>query len=502
MRSLLKTLGWMTLVLTAVLVTRTLLAPSIQLEVTPVDVLPLDQHQIAGNLSAAVQLKTLSEQSSLNDPEPSLSTFFELHDLLRVTYPRVHTQLSAQTLGGASLLYRWQGSDPSLKPALFLAHQDVVPADEATLKQWTFPPFSGAIEEGFIWGRGTLDFKFGVIGWLEACEHLLASGFKPQRTLYFAFGHDEEIMGKQGAQTIAHHFKQQGVHFAMVLDEGLPITHDIMPGLPAPLALIALAEKGYVTLELSVEAEGGHSSMPPPHTAVGVLAKAITRIEDNPMPAHTSPPTEALFAAVGPELPFAKRLVFANLWLFKPLLLAQLSRQPGTNALVRSTQAATMVEGSMKENVLPTRARGLVNFRILPGDTQESIVAHVREVVNNPEVRVRAFKGQNASPISCYQCAPYKTIARTIQQIFPNTLVAPSITVGATDARHYAQVADQVYRFAPQHIGPDDRARFHGLNERVGVDNLADGVRFYRQLLLNVDTMGLKPPDPASPASP
>ena len=164
MRSLLKTLGWMTLVLTAVLVTRPLLAPSIQLEVTPVDVLPLDQHQIAGNLSAAVQLKTLSEQSSLDDPEPSFSAFFELHDLLRVTYPRVHTQLSAQTLGGASLLYRWQGSDPSLQPALFLANQDVVPADEATLKQWTFPPFSGAIEEGFIWGRGTLDFKFGVIG--------------------------------------------------------------------------------------------------------------------------------------------------------------------------------------------------------------------------------------------------------------------------------------------------------------------------------------------------
>ncbi len=502
MRSLLKVLGLITLVLAVVLVTRTFLAPSLQVEVAPVDVVPLDQNKIAGHLSAAVQLKTLSRQSTPEDPEPSLSAFFELHDLLRVTYPRVHNQLSPQTLGGASLLFRWQGSDPALKPALFLAHQDVVPADEATLQLWTYPPFSGAIKEGFVWGRGTLDFKFGVIGWLEACEHLLRSGFKPRRTLYFAFGHDEEIMGKQGAQTIAAHFKQQGIQFAMVLDEGLPITHDIMPGLPAPLALIALAEKGYVTLELSVEAEGGHSSMPPPHTAVGVLAEAITRIEAHPMPTHTSPPTEALLTTVGPELPFAKRLVFANLWLFKPLLLAQLSQKPSTNALVRSTQAATMVEGSVKENVLPTRARGLVNFRILPGDSQESIVAHVKEVVDNPEVQVRAFKGQNASSISCYQCAPYETIAQTIHQVFPNTLVAPSITVGATDARHYAQVADQVYRFAPQHIGPDDRARFHGLNERVGVDDFADGVRFYRQLLLNVDAMGLEDSSSASPTSP
>jgi carboxypeptidase PM20D1 len=229
--------------------------------------------------------------------------------------------------------------------------------------------------------------------------------------------------------------------------------------------------------------------MPPPHTTVGLLAEAITRLENNPMPARIAGPTQALFDTVGPEFPIAQRLVFANLWLLKNVVLAKLGAKPGTNALIRTTFAATMFQGSVKENVLPTKARALVNSRILPGDTMESVEAHARSVINMPEVSIKSLAkwGQNPSPASCIDCDSYHLISKTIHEIYPDTLVAPSTVVGATDARYYQQVSDRVYRFAPQLVLPEDRKRFHGINERVHSTHYANAVRFYRQLVLNVN---------------
>lgn len=488
MKSLLGLISLCLCLLVLILGGRALLTEVPQVAPAPVKAVPLDQGRLAKNLSAAVQLPTISEQGNGGSPQTELRPFFELHDLLAKLYPRVHALFPPTTLGEASLVYHWPGTDPSLKPVLLLAHQDVVPVPESELPKWTHPPFSGTISDGFIWGRGTLDFKFGIIAILEACEKLLSEGFAPRRSLYLAFGHDEEVMGTYGARLIAAHFEKEGLQFEFVLDEGLPITHNMMPGLESPLALIALAEKGYTTVELRTNAPSGHSSMPPPHTAIGTLSRAITRLENTPIKARLTAPTEALFETAGPFFPLGHRLLFANLWLFEPILLNQLTGKTGTNALVRTTGATTLINGGIKENVLPTEASALVNFRLLPGDSLETVVAHVTEAIDDPSVSVRSRGGQEASSVSCHRCPAYQRIATTIRQVFPDVLVAPSITVGATDARYYTSVSSRVYRFAPQHIGPEDRSRFHGINERIKVDHFADAVRFYRQLVINVNS--------------
>ena len=472
--------------LATLLITRTFLSISPQQAPAAINKIQLDTPSIAHRLSEAIKIPTLSQHEGKS---VDLNSFHELHALLHKNYPRVFATLTQEIINDATLVLHWEGKEPSLKPALFLAHQDVVPADEATIQKWEEPPFSGTIKDGFIWGRGTLDFKFGVTGWLEAVEKLLEENFSPKRSIYFAFGHDEEIGGHRGAKSVAHNFAARGLEFELVLDEGLPITRGIMPGLKAPVALIGIAEKGYVTLELTVNGEGGHSSMPPPHTAVGILAQAITRLEKRPMPARISGPTAMLFESVRPYFPFSQRLIFSNLWLFNNLVLHTLTGASGTNALVRSTLATTMIQGSPKENVLPTQAKARVNSRILPGDTLETIEEHTRASIDMPQVEVRSLRqwSQNPSPISCVQCETYRTIRATIKQVFPEVLVAPSTVVGATDSRHFQLVSKNIYRFAPQIIGPNDKARFHGINERVSSAEYADAIRFYRQLLLNIN---------------
>ena len=479
-------IGSAILVLFGVLVVRASLTKSVQKTVAPKEHIQLDTAALAQRLSQAIQIPTISKQEAT---EADIESFRQFHALLERNYPKTFATLSKELVNQGSLVLHWPGTDSTLKPVLFLGHQDVVPVEEESLQQWEQPPFSGAIVDGFIWGRGSLDFKFGVVGWLEAVEHLLTENFTPKRSIYFAFGHDEEIGGHHGAKIIADNFASRGIQFEFVLDEGLPITKNIMPGLPKPLALIGVAEKGYVTLELTVKGEGGHSSMPPPHTTVGLLAEAITRLENNPMPARIAGPTQALFDTVGPEFPVAQRLVFANLWLLKNVVLGKLGAKPGTNALIRTTLAATMFQGSVKENVLPTKARALVNSRILPGDTMESVEAHAKSVINMTEVSIKSLAkwGQNPSPASCIDCESYDLISKTIHEIYPDTLVAPSTVVGATDARYYQQVSDRVYRFAPQLVLPEDRIRFHGINERVHLTHYANAIRFYRQLILNVN---------------
>jgi carboxypeptidase PM20D1 len=435
----------------------------------------------AERLAGAVRLPTISHE----DPARfDGNAFIALHEHLTESFPGVHSTLVREVVGGFSLLYTWPGTDPSLEPVLLMGHLDVVPVEPGTEQLWTHPPFSGVIADGFVWGRGSIDDKPTVLGTMEAVEALTAEGFRPVRTLYLAYGHDEEVGGAAGAQAIAALLQSRGVRLAMVLDEGGVIGDGLLPGLTRPTALIGVAEKGYVSVELSSQSTGGHSSMPPPSTAVGRVSAAVARLESNPMPARLDGVALQMFENIGPALPLAQRVAFANLWLTRPVVLRQLQGTPSANAMIRTTTAATIFEGGARANILPTRARAVLNFRILPGDSAAGVIAHVRRVVNDTAVDIRIVEeAWEPSHISPTDTEGYRAIERTVHQLIPGAVVTPYLVLGATDARHFSALSDNIYRFLPIRMDPADLERMHGTNERVGVEEYERAIRFYMLLV-------------------
>jgi len=306
----------------------------------------IDKDSICEHLSKAIQFRTISypDTSKIDGSE-----FLALHDYFEKTFPTLHSTLIKKVIGKYSLLYKWKGRNTDLKPILLMAHFDVVPAESNAENPWKHPPFAGNIADGYIWGRGTLDDKSSVLGILEAVETLVAEGFQPERTIYLAFGHDEEVGGFNGAAKIAKHFHSSGIEFEYVLDEGGLIIDGMLPGVSAPTALIGIAEKGYLSIVLTAESQGGHSSAPPKHTAVGVLSTAIHKLEKSPLPGEIKGATKIMFEYLGPEMSFFPKMLFANLWLSGGLLKSQLSKSSFTNAMLRTSTAATMFEGSDTE---------------------------------------------------------------------------------------------------------------------------------------------------------
>lgn len=468
-------------VLATVLVTRMVVVGSRQPRVEPpAAMLDLDELAAAQRLAAAVRFPTVSREGGATDPRP----FTDFNAWLEASFPRAFAALSRERVEAGQLL-TWRGADPSLPPVLLAAHADVVPVEPGTERDWTRPPFGGEIADGFVWGRGTLDDKASLLGILEAVERLLADGFRPRRTVLFAFGEDEEIGGEDGAATIAALLAARGVRPAWALDEGLTIVEGMVPGLDRPLAAVGVAEKGFVTLDLTVETDGGHSSMPPSETAIGILARALARLEAAPMPAELDDPARQGFEFLGPEMPFDSRLAFANLWLFGPLVERELAATPPGAALLRTTLAPTLLEAGVKDNVLASRARAAVNSRIQPRDSIAAVVRHVRRAIADPRVVVTLRPGMRSepSPVSPASGEGFRAVARTVREVFPDTVVAPWLVLGATDGRHYAGVADAVYRFAPFRLVPEDLARIHGTDERIAIASYADLIRFYHRLL-------------------
>ena len=466
--------------LIAALLIRTLTFTSSQRSVEAVPPVALDEGALAERLGAAIRLETVSSKDASEVDERALE---ELRAHLIASFPKAHATLSREAVAGASLLYTWEGTDPSLAPIMFLAHQDVVPVEDAA--GWTHPPFSGVVADGHVWGRGAMDDKCGVLGILEAVEHLLGEGFRPARTVYLGFGHDEEV-GGAGAVAMAALLESRGVELDFLLDEGLMITEGIIPGIDAPVALIGLAEKGYISVELVAELEGGHSSTPAAQTSVGILAKAIHALETQQLEARLDGAALAMFDKLGREMPFFQRLAFANLWLLEPLIVAQLTAKPATNAIVRTTTAPTMFEGGQRDNVLPARARAVVNFRILPGDSTESVLEHVERVVADSRIEVRPLEGLAGEPsaVSDHRSRGYEAIEEATRKVFPEAIVAPALFIAAADARHFSAISRQTFRYMPQRLTPEDRARFHGKDERIAVEDYANLVRFYRQVIL------------------
>ena len=367
-----------------------------------------------------------------------------------------------------------------------MAHMDVVPVEAGTESKWAHRPFSGDVSDGFVWGRGTLDDKLNVIGQLEAIEGLITAGFAPRRTVILSFGHNEEVLGS-GAKSIAAELKTRNVHPLMVVDEGGAVISGEVPGSDRPVALIGISEKGYLSVELLAEGVGGHASMPPAETATGIVAAAVTKLEQNQMPARLAT-TRQTMDAIAPEIGFGPRIVLANIWLVGPLVKSYLARSPATNATIRTTTATTMFASGVKDNVLSARARAVVNFRILPGDSIEGVLAHVRKVVDDPRVAIRPLNGGvEPSPVSDVQSPAYALLARTIRETMPDAMVAPYVMMAATDSRHFSTLTPNVFRFTPVRLDKADLTRIHGTNERVGVDNMAELVAFYTTLVKNAD---------------
>lgn len=456
--------------------------PSRQIAASPAAPVEIDVDAAVERFAQALRIPTISPQG----PD-ELAPFFELHEHLERSFPEVHRQLGRTRVAEASLLYEWSGTDPDLEPLLLLGHLDVVPAEPESVDRWAHPPFGGRVADGFVWGRGALDMKQSVLAQLEAVEWLLSQGFRPARTVLFAFGHDEEIGGRRGAQRIAERIADRGGRVALALDEGAAIVHDLVPGVKPPVALVGIAEKGYASVKIVAHEAGGHSSMPPPHTAAGIVATAVHRLERSPLPPRITRPVALQFEYLGPEMPWGARLAVANRWLLGGVLLDRLTARPRTGALVRTTAAVTMLEGSVAANVLPTEAAAVANFRILPGESVDSVLRHVRSVVPDRRTSIELLdEGHDPSVVSPVDGPAFEAVARSIREVFPDAVVAPSLVVGMTDSRHYGALTDEIYRFLPMRLGPEDLERIHGVDERIAVDDYVACVRFYVRVIQNV----------------
>ena len=484
MRKLVVGLGLGLVLLASVIFLRTARFVSRQVTVELIPEIQVNTEQAAQSLSQALRFQTISHENPAQFPAEE---FLAFHKFFAQAFPKVHATLAKEVVGEYSLLYTWKGRQDSLEPVLLMGHLDVVPVEPGTEQTWTYPAFEGLIAERYVWGRGAWDDKSSVVATLEAVELLLNQGFQPQRSLYLAFGHDEEIGGLKGAAEISALLRSRGVKLEYVLDEGGIVAEGMIPGISAPVSLIGIAEKGYLSLELTVESPGGHSSMPPPQSAIGILSAAIHRLEQSPLPARFAGATRQMYSYLGPEMPFLTRMIFANLWLFGGLLESRLAANPATNAQIRTTTAATIFEAGVKENVLPRKARAVVNFRILPGESVQIVIAYVKETVNAPRVHIQVWGELFSEPsrVSSTESPGFKTLERTIRQVFPRVVVAPYLVVGATDSRYYAELGADTYRFLPFIIRSEDLPRLHGVNERVSVEGFAQAVRFYVQLLRN-----------------
>jgi carboxypeptidase PM20D1 len=452
-----------------------------QIDVQPVAHVEVDAARAAERLAGAVRFRTITYD---NRPDASAAEFEKLHAYIEQSFPLIHRTLKREIVGGYSLLYTWEGSDPNAKGIMLMAHQDVVPIAEGTEKKWSVDPFAGAIKDGFVWGRGSWDDKGNLFSMLEAVESLIAQGFKPRQTVYIVSGHDEEGGGERGAKKIAELLAARNVRLDFVMDEGTLITEGVMKGLDKPVALIGVAEKGIMTLSLHTHDEPGHSSMPPRETAIGMLSEALSQLERNQMPAGIDGVAAEMFDTLAPEMSGASRLLLSNLWLFKPLVKRELEKSKGSNAFTRTTTALTVFHAGNKVNVVPAQAEAFVNFRMLPGDTQEEVIRHAHDAIGNPAVKIERFGfAAEASPISATGSAAYRLMNTTIREVFPGTVVAPGLMVAATDSRHMQPIADHVYRFSPVRVKEADLSRFHGTDERISIENYVQMITFYHRLV-------------------
>lgn len=442
-----------------------------------------DEEAVIGRFSKAIQFPTVSYEDTT---ETNYEIYDEFYQFIVENYPGLSEIAEVRRIGGYSILFKWIGTRPALKPAMLIGHYDVVPVKDDTEELWEFAPFDGEVEEGFVWGRGTLDDKSGIMSILEVAEFLIGQGFQPERTIYIALHHDEEVGGQRGARHVSEYLENEGVQLEYLVDEGSPIAEEIIENIDVPLAMIGVAEKGSVNIELRYHQDGGHSSMPPRQSVISTLSRAVNRIERRPMKGYYKGLIVETFDPLIPYMSFTQRLAFKNSWLFKGLIKRKLGKNPATNAALRTTAAKTIFEAGFKENVLPVDGRVIINFRLHPNNTIEDVENYVRRRIRNPDIQIRIMeRARNPSPVSSTNAASYKMLKRTIQQSFEHALVSPSLFVAASDSRYYHNLTSNIYRFRPVRATHDDRSRVHGIDERIRVSNYLEMIQFQIHLIQN-----------------
>lgn len=441
----------------------------------------IDANAAAQRLSQAIRFNTTSIVGDTGDR----AQFEQFHAWMQANYPAFHAATQREVIGGLSLLYTWQGTDAAQPPILLLAHQDVVPVAADTRQAWRLDPFGGIIRDNAVWGRGSIDDKGSLVALLEAAEYLARQGRRPTRTIMFAFGHDEEIGGQDGAAQIASLLARRGVRAWFVLDEGLAAL-DRHPLTGAPAAMIGIAEKGSGTMRVRAVGQPGHSSMPPRETAVSLVSEAVERIHGMRIDHRLEGgPALSMMRALSPELSPINRMAVSNEWLFAPLLQQKMRDNPAAMALMGTTVAPTMLSGGVRENVLPAEATAMINFRIHPRDNPAELLRRARQAVADlPGVTVEwASEPHAASPISSSTSSGFALIAALSHASMPDAAVAPGLVIAGTDSRHYTDVAENVYRFQPIMFTAEDLEMPHGVNERLSIDNFERMIRFYIGLM-------------------
>ena len=431
-------------------------------------------------LSRFIQLKTVT----YNDVSKiDMVEHWKVEGFFKENFPLASNSLNLTKINDFAYIFRWEGKDKSKKPVLLTAHFDVVPVQD---EGWDSPPFSGEVKDGHILGRGTLDTKNTLLGILESVEKLVSEEFIPESTIYLAFGGDEEITGMQGAGSIVKYFKTKNINFEWLLDEGSIIAKDMLSMTDKPIALIGIAEKGFANVKLIAKGIPGHASMPPEHTASGLIARAVFRLEKKPFPVKLTRTVRNFLKSLIPHVSFPLALVFSNLWLFAPIVKLIFKKSPKTAAMVRTTQAATILKGSNKDNILPDKAESIINVRILPGETKLAVLSRMRSVVKDTRVSVEFTNKDDASnpvPESNSTAEGYIKILNTVNKVYPEGIVSPFLVTATTDSRHYKDIADDIYRFVPMVLTSEDLKKIHGFNESISIENYTLIINFFTELI-------------------
>ena len=432
-----------------------------------------------GAVNALAELVTCKTISYYDHSKEDDGEFEKLIEKLPALYPNVFRTCDFQQLENRGLLFKWPGKTAG-EPAVMMAHYDVVPVNE---DQWEKPAFEAIIEDGVMWGRGTLDTKVTFNGVLYAANHLIGQGFQPEHDVYFAFSGGEEVSGK-GAVNIVDLFEKQGIVPAMVVDEGGAVVENVFPGVKEPCGLIGIAEKGMINASFRCKSSGGHASAPKPHTPVGILSKACTRVEGNPFKAHIEGPAAQMFDTLGRYSTTLYRVIFANMWCFG-WVIDLLGKTSGgeMNALVRTTVAFTQMEGSSAANVIPPEAKMVANMRLNPSDTVESALQYLRKVVNDENVEVTALESSEPSRVSTTDCPGWEKVSSSVAETWRGSIVAPYLMVQCSDSRHWGRISDKVYRFSAMDLTSAERATIHGNNERIRLETVHKAVEFYIRLM-------------------
>ena len=437
-----------------------------------------DKEAATNNLCELVKCKTVSfADTTLEDD----AEFQKLISKLPSIYPNVFEKCTYEELPDRALLFKWKGKD-SGNAAVMMAHYDVVPVNE---EMWDKPPFEAIIEDGVIWGRGTLDTKVTFNGVLYAADHLIAKGFVPEHDIYFAFSGGEESNGR-GAINIVDHFIENNIGVSFVIDEGGAVVENVFPGVSGAVGLIGIAEKGMMNVRYTARSGGGHASAPKPNSPLVILSRACAKIEDNPFKAHITPPVAKMFDTLGRHSSFVYKMIFSNLWLFSPVLNMICKKSGGDlNALMRTTVAFTQADASKAPNVIPPEASLVSNMRLNPYDSIDSALKYLEQTVDNEKIEISLIEGMEPSRISRTDCEEWTKVAGAVASTWKGCLVSPYLMVQCSDSRHWGVISNKVYRFSAMDLTNEERATIHGNNERIRIDCAMRAVEFYIRLMQN-----------------